>query len=257
MMISKMLLISKYTYKEILKSRVLYVTCFLAALLMLVTYIATEFTYGVPEKIAIDFGLGMLSISSMGISIFMGANLLSKEIDSRTVYMVISRPVPRYIFITGKLLGLLSVLLVNIAILSVVTVACSHFLGGQISQSIIFTICFNFLECMLLVLVVVFFSLFSNTILASSITVIILLLGHAVKESQTLSLVSNNPMLKKILEFYHLILPGFYKLNLKDLVIYNQNISPTFLINSSLYGIFYSLFLYFLIVYIFENKNLD
>ena len=110
---NKIFTIAYYTFKEIFKSKIL-VSVFFAGLgLMLVTYVATEFTYGVPERVALDFGLGILSLSSLAISLFLGATLLSKEIDSRTVYMVISRPVPRFAFILGKLLGLLGIQAIN------------------------------------------------------------------------------------------------------------------------------------------------
>ena len=93
---SKSLIVAYYTFKEILKSKILLNVFFVGLGLMLVTYVATEFTFGVPERVAVDFGLGMLSLSSLAISLFLGVGLLSKEIESRTVYMIISRPVPRH-----------------------------------------------------------------------------------------------------------------------------------------------------------------
>lgn len=224
---------------------------------MLVTYIATEFTYGVPEKVALDFGLGMLSLSSLGISIFMGATLLTKEIDSRTVYMVISRPVPRWVFITGKVLGLMAVLIVNLIILSIMTLICSVLLGGKLNSVIFWAILFNLLECILLLLVVVFFSLFSNTVLASLMSLVILILGHGIHESQSTMFVQNRPLLKMLLEFYHLILPAFYKINLKDFVIYDQSLEASFVLGSIGYSLSYSAFLFTMIIYLFNKKNLD
>lgn len=256
-MLNKIFIISLYTLKEILKSRILYVTAVIGVAIMVVTYVATEFTFGVPEKVALDFGLGMLSLSSLGISLFMGSTLLSNEINSRTVYMVISRPVPRWVFISGKIIGLMSVMLINVALLSIMTLLCSYLLGGEINQVIILAIIFNILECMLLLLVVVFFSLFCNTILSTSISMVILMLGHAIKETQNTSFVEKRAFIKIFLEIYHLILPGFYKLNLKDFVIYNQTIDTSYLVNSFLYGSCYSLFLFCMIIFIFNRKNLD
>ena len=66
------------------------------------TYVATEFTYGVPEKIALDFGMGMMSLSSVAIAIFFGSVILAKDIETRTIYMVISRPLSRYSFYAWK-----------------------------------------------------------------------------------------------------------------------------------------------------------
>ncbi len=256
-MLAKLLLISLYTFKEIFKSKILYITLFIGIALMVMTYVATEFTYGTPDKVALDFGLGMLSLSSLGISLFLGATLLPNEINSRTVYMVISRPVPRWVFIIGKILGLIAILLINVLILSLMTLACSYLLGGEVNLVTIWAIVFNCLEAILLLLVVVFLSLFLNTTLATVVSLLILLLGHAIKETQETSFVKMRGYLNTVLEAYHLILPGFYKLNLKDFAIYQKTIETSYLVNAFLYGTFYSLFLLFLIIFIFNRKNID
>lgn len=256
-MLSKLYLISLYTFKEILKSKILLITFFIGVLLMLATYVATEFTYGTPEKVALDFGLGMLSFSSLGMALFLGATLLPAEINSRTVYMVISRPVPRWIFILGKIFGLCAILLINVLILSSMALICSSLLGGSIDNIMIWAIIFNCLESLLLLLVVVFLSLFLNTSLTSVVSLFILILGHAIKETQTTSFVKDRGYLNSILEIYHMVLPGFYKLNLKDFVIYQVDIDRSYLINSFIYGSCYSLFLLVMIIFIFNKKNLD
>lgn len=253
----KLLIISKYTFSEFMKGKILYITFAVGFITMVMTYIATEFTYGVPEKIALDFGLGMLSVSSLGISIFMGVTLLSKEIDSRTVYMVISRPVPRYIFICGKIVGLLGVLAINIGTLSLMTIFTSKFLGGTIEWMTLISVLFNFLEAMLLLLVVVLFSLFSNTTIATIASILLLISGHAIKETQGALFVQGRPALKFLLETYHLVLPAFYKLNFKDFVVYRQSVPANFLWQSGAYGLLYSGFVFFLIIHFFNKKNLD
>lgn len=253
----KVLTIANYTFREILKSKILLNVFLIGLGLVGFTYVATEFTYGVPEKVALDFGLGMLSFSSLGISLFLGATLLPKEIDSRTVYMVISRPVPRYAFILGKVLGLFAILVLNVALLSGMTLTATAILGGQVTSLILWTIVFNILECLLLLLVTVFFSLFANNILSSLIAFVLLILGHAVQESQSLGFVVKRPVLGQLLEIYHLILPGFYKLNLKDFILYEQWLPYDYLVGNFFYGFFYSAFLLFLIIHLFNQKNLD
>lgn len=255
--VSKIWIVAKYTFQEIMKSRILYGTGVLGATLILVTFVASEFTYGVPEKVALDFGLGTLSLSSLGIALFMGATLLPKEIDTRTVYMVISRPVPRWCFILGKLVGLFGVLLLNVLILSFITLSCTHLLGGELNQLIYLSCLYNVLESLLLMLVVVFFSLFSNTIIATLISLVLLTLGHAIQTTQASSFVKNRPTLGSILEFYHFVLPGFYKLNLKEFVVYKQSLDTSYLVNSFMYGTFYSLFVLLMILFLFNRKNLD
>ena len=129
--LSKISTIAKYTFREIIKSKILVNVLILGIVLLGATYVAFSFTYGEPARVALDFGLGMLTLSSVGIAIFIGVGLLSKEIESRTVYMIISRPVPRYAFITGKLLGLAGVLILNILLLTALTLSL-YFLTGFI-----------------------------------------------------------------------------------------------------------------------------
>jgi ABC-2 type transport system permease protein len=257
MTLEKIFVIAKTTFKEIWKSKILVNVFFIGLAMMVITYVATEFTYGVPERVALDFGLGMLSLSSLGISLFLGVGLLSKEIDSRTVYMVISRPVPRYAFILGKIIGLMGIQVVNVLLLSMMTITATILLGGQVTELLIWAILFTLIESLMLLLVVVLISLLANTVLSVLLSVVLLLLGHVIRETQDISFVATNPVLVKVLDFYHFALPAFYKLNLKSEVIYKSKMTSDYLFMSGGYGILYSLFLLLMIVYFFNKKNLD
>ncbi len=257
MTIIKIRTIAYYTFRELFKSKILLNVFFFGLGLVVVTYVATEFTYGVPERVALDFGLGMLSLSSLAISLFLGVNLLSKEIESRTVYMVIARPVPRYAFIIGKLLGLLGIQVLNVLVLSALTLFSTALLGGELSSILFWTIGFILLESLLMLFSVVLISLLANSILSVLFAVVLLILGHAVKETQGLSFVENNPVLRASLDFYHFVLPAFHKLNLKDFVIYKKSLPLDYLLPNLAYGLTYSLGLLLLIVFLFQRKNLD
>ena len=254
---NKSLVVALYTFKEILKSKILINVFFVGLGLMIVTYVATEFTYGVPERVAVDFGLGMLSLSSIAISLFLGVGLLSKEIESRTVYMIISRPIHRYSFIIGKILGLMGIQLVNLVVLSGMILSASYLLGGEVNSLLIWTVGFIFLESLLLLLVVSFVSLLANNVLTVLFSLVILLLGHSIKETQNSLFVQKNPLLNGLLEIYHFVLPAFYKLNLKDFVIYEKSLPFSYLGSSLIYGVVYSTALLFLIIAVFNKKNLD
>ena len=84
-------IIAKYTFFEVLKSRILLNVFFLGMALLFFSYTATEFTYGAATKVALDFGLGALSLSAVGIAIFIGVNIVNKEIESRTIYILLSQ----------------------------------------------------------------------------------------------------------------------------------------------------------------------
>jgi len=254
---SKALIIAHYTFKEILKSKILINVFFVGFGLMVVTFVATEFTFGVPERVAVDFGLGMLSLSSVAISLFLGVGLLSKEIESRTVYMIISRPVSRHSFIIGKIIGLMGIQLVNIIILSIMTLSAAYLLGGNISSLLFWSVGFIFLESLMLLLVVSLVSLLANNVLTVLLSLVLLLLGHSIRETQEITFIKNNQILDWLLEVYHFFLPAFYKLNLKDFVIYEKSLPISYLGSALLYGVTYSAALLVLIIAVFNRKNLD
>jgi ABC-type transport system involved in multi-copper enzyme maturation permease subunit len=225
--------------------------------LLIVTYVAQQFTYGAPSRVALDFGMGVLSLSSVAIAIFMGVGLISKEIENRTVYMVISRPVRRSSFIVGRILGLNLILSLNIALLSALTLAVYFFTGGEFQPLILWTILFIILEASIMLLVVSFFSLVTSNTLSVILSIVVFFAGHAIKEAQLTTFAQNRPIVKWLLEAYHYALPAFSKINTRDLLIYNQDIEPSFYYQALSYSLVYGGFLVFLTLIIFERKNLD
>jgi hypothetical protein len=100
-------------------------------------------------------------------------------------------------------------------------------------------------------------SLLANNVLTVLFSLVILLLGHSIKDTQNSLFVQKNPLLNGLLEIYHFVLPAFYKLNLKDFVIYEKSLPLSYLGSSLTYGIMYSTALLFLIIAVFNRKNLD
>ena len=249
--------IAQYTFKEILKSKILLNVFLLGVGLFVATYVAFSFTYGEPSRVALDFGMGVLSLSSVGIAIFIGVGLLSSEIDSRTVYMIISRPVNRSNFILGKILGLISILVVNIILLGLLTTLLYFFTGGEYNPLILWCFSFIVIEAIFAMLVVTFFSLLTTPTLSVLMTLVIYSAGHAINETKLTSLAKNMPGLSSVLDFYHFILPAFYKLNLKDFLIYKESLPLETLLMSLSYGVSYALMLVVLCIIVFNKKNLD
>lgn len=249
--------VAHYTFREILKSRIILNVFILGILIAAVTYVASEFTYGVPSRIALDFGLGTLSITLLGVAIFLGVGLLSKEIENRTVYMVLSRPVSRNAFLIGRVLGMLGIQVVNSLILGCFSLSI-YFLWDGVPSSVIFwAYLFTFLESLLVLLIVVTFSLLANPIISVSNTVILLFCGHYFNDAKVTSYAKYNPLLSKFLSLYGVTFPNFDKINIKNFVLYKQSLSSGYLWTNLAYVICYATFLIILCTFIFRRKNLD
>lgn len=253
----KTFIVSKYTFLEILKSKILINVVLLGFGLALVCYLASTFTYGVPQRVALDFGLGVISLSSVAMAIFMGVGLISKEIENRTVHMVLARPLSRFSFLLGRVLGMSGILALNILILGVMSLAIYKFMGGEFDPLIYWAFGFTVLEAFMVLLVVVLFSLLTNPILSVIFTICTFIAGHAISETALISFTKASVVLDLLMKFFSVIIPNFYKLNLKDYVLYQQTLPDGFLFGALFYGVIYSLFVILLSGFIFSRKSLD
>jgi ABC-type transport system involved in multi-copper enzyme maturation permease subunit len=185
------------------------------------------------------------------------ASLLSKEIEQRTLYMIISRPMSRTSFLLGKIIGLSIVLLINSLFLGLLTMLLYKFHGGEIQTLFYWSILFSFFEAFIMLLFSVLFSLITNTTLSVVYSILIFIVGHALNETSQISFTKISPLFNKIVSVTNTLLPNFYRINIKDFLIYNQTIELTYLLKTQLYIIFYVISLLCLITFLFKNKNLD
>ena len=250
-------IVAKYTFREMIKSKILYNILILGFALLFISYLAYSFTYGVPARMALDFGLGMLTLTSVGMAIFLGVGLVSKEIENRTLYMILSRPLHRSSFFIGKIVGLSSVMLLNIIILAMISLSLYFYLGGEFQSLIGWSIFFSILESFLVLLITVMFSLISNRTLSVIFSISIYTVGHAISGTLVNSFAKSNDIIFNLLKLYYTFFPNFSKLNLKDHVLYDQDLSYFNLSGITLYALIYSLLIIVVSCLIFNRKNLD
>ena len=254
--LKNILIIAKYTFKELLKSKVLFNVLLIGFCLLLLSFVASEFTFGVPQRVALDFGLGTLTLSTVAIATLMGSGLVANEIESRTIYMTLSRPISRTSFLIGKTLGMSGIFIANIGFLSAITIGFYSFLGGSVDPLILWNIVYAFVESLLCLLVVLLFSLITNKTLSIIFTISLYISGHAINAA-LVERFKEVAFFHFALSKYHYLLPGFSKLNIKDFVLYQHHLETDFLIQTLGYGVCYSAALLILACLIFENKNLD
>lgn len=102
--------IAKNTFRESIRDKTLYVIAFFAAVMMVSSLALGWISVGDQLQVVQDFSLGVLSFFGALMAVFIGTGLIYKEIDKRTIYTILSKPVRRWQFVTGKYFGLLSVL---------------------------------------------------------------------------------------------------------------------------------------------------
>ena len=111
------------TFREAIRDKVLYNLVFFALLVMGASVVIGNMTLGESIKIILDLSLAAMSVFGLLIAIFVGIGLVHKEIQRRTLYMLLARPISRRNFVIGKYLGLMLVIALNVAIMTAALLA--------------------------------------------------------------------------------------------------------------------------------------
>jgi ABC-type transport system involved in multi-copper enzyme maturation permease subunit len=254
---SRTLLIARYTLKEILQSKILIAIVILAFLIGLFSFVASEFSYGAPAKVALDFGLGLLSFSLYFISIFIGAFLLKREADNRTLYLLLSRPVKRFEFFLGKMGGLALFLALVTLILTSSSYLMYALYGGTFSSLFFYTSLFSYLKSLVLFSLVVFFSLIISPALNIFISISIWLCAYGITPALELNYVRKDEFVFTFLRFVRNILPDFHSINLSEVIIYDLQVADGYVIKSLIYLLSYLMLITALNYVVVQKKNFD
>jgi ABC-2 type transport system permease protein len=250
------LIIAKYSFLEILKSKILYTLLVICIGILLSTFVAMEFTYGSVTRVSINVGLGLTSVFNLFISIFLGVNLISNEIENRTLYMVISKPISRSVFLIGKTSGLLLLMFLNILFFSFFSSAIYFLVGGEFNSIIPLSFLFIFIESSIVLLLTVLFSIVSSKVITISMAIMIYFSAHSISSLKGLSFVKENDALSLVLKGLEKIFPPFAALNIKDYVLIKQHLPSDFIFYALSSSIIYSLIILMLTNLIFINRDL-
>ena len=176
---SKILSISKNTFREAVRDRVLYNLIVFVLLITACAIFLGELTAGKEARTIVNLGLSAMLFFGVFIAIFVGVGLVSKEIEKRTLYTIFSKPIGRGEFIIGKYLGLLVTLAVNIFVMGIgVSLALLYVGGGNLAFSVWGAIILIFFELTIITAVAILFSSFSSPALSALLTFFVFIIGH-------------------------------------------------------------------------------
>lgn len=226
-------------------------------MIFIVSSLASEFSYGTPDKIAIDFGLGLLTISLVGVSIFMGSTLLANEIESKTIYMILSRDLERWQFFCGRILGMLLILTILLVLLGGIVLGCFTFYEGVLEPLIFWAFLFIFFEAMIILSIVILLSLITNKTMTVIYAIMIYIIAHALTPIQELQYVTYRQNLHLFMKGIGYLFPDFSKFNIKNFILYTSDLETSYLLMQVLYATSYFVGILFLITIIFKRKDLN
>lgn len=243
-------------FREVIRDRILYVIGFFAIFLALALRLLPEISVGADGKIFLDLGLAATSLLGAIVAIFVGTGLINKEIEKKTVLVLIPKPISRTEFIVGKHLGLSAVLAVMIAIMTIIYLGMLYWAKIPFSlSSILLSQAFLFLELAVLTAVAILFGVFTSSILATLFSFGIYFMGHISKDLLKLGAITKNENIETLTKSLYLVLPNLERFNLKNDAVYGLLPASSELFNTLLYGILYVVFLLTLANLIFARRQ--
>jgi ABC-type transport system involved in multi-copper enzyme maturation permease subunit len=177
----RVITIAGNTFRENIRDKVLYNLILFALLMIVSSFLLGQLTLGFEDKVIVDLGLSSISIFGTLIAIFIGISLVYKELERRTVYVLLSKPVRRWEFILGKYLGLLFTLFVNVSVMTVGLALILSRAGGTTLQNcarLVPAVYLIFLSLALVTAVALLFSAFSTPALSALFTLFVWIIGH-------------------------------------------------------------------------------
>ncbi len=243
------------TFKEAIRDKILYLLLFFAAVCIVFSRLLALLTVGDKVKIIKDVGLTSLSLFGALMAILMGTGLVFKEIDKKTIYTIVSKPIHRYQFLLGKFFGLIFTLFIMLLLMSFIFLALVFFHTFTIEWEMFVAILFIFFELCLVTSVALLFSCFSTPILSSIFSLAFYLIGHTAWGLETLIKKIPPGFGKTMAQALYHVLPDLENFNFRAEIVQNLDIPSGVFLYSILYGIFYTLCVLIIAVLVFRKRD--
>ena len=257
-MTSRLAAIALNTFREAVRDRVLYNLIFFALLLVASAPLFSQISIGLERLILVNVALSSISLFGVIIAIFIGIGLVSKEMERKTLYTILSRPVRRWEFIVGKYLGLMLTLVVNTLLMTagfyVALLITAH--GLQKTDALfLVAVYFTVLQFMMVTAITLLFSSFSTPIFSAIFAFALFVIGTFAEDLRTFATMSHGAT-KWVVSAVAYIVPNFASLNVIAQVGYGQPVGGRMIVLNTLYALFYSAAVAAAAVMVFERRNL-
>jgi ABC-type transport system involved in multi-copper enzyme maturation permease subunit len=257
-MTSRLSAITLNTFREAVRDRVLYNLIVFVLLLVASAPLFGQISIGIERLILVNVGLSSISLFGTIIAILVGIGLVSKEIERKTLYTILSRPVRRWEFIVGKYFGLLLTLVVNTAFMTVglyiALLVTAHGLK-RADALLLAAICCIVLQFMIMVALTLLFSSFSTPIFSAIFAFALFVIGTFAEDLKNFAAMSHGVTQWAATAAAYLV-PNFASLNVISQAAHEQPISGSLIAFNTLYALLYSSAVTAAAVLIFERRNL-
>jgi ABC-type transport system involved in multi-copper enzyme maturation permease subunit len=209
-----------------------------------------------------------MSLFGVFIAVFIGIGLVSKEVEKKSIYALLAKPVRRQELIVGKYLGLVLTLLVNLAIM---TVAYYAVLGGMawvdgswfrphwdapaLDPALLAAIGMIFLQLAIVTAIALLFSTFSSPMLAAFFTFALYVVGHFNADLRNFEAIVDSKPLAYFARALYYALPNLAPLDIKNHVVHAVPVPAAYLLMNAAYAFVYIALLVSAAMFIFMRRD--
>ena len=255
---SRILHIATNTFREAVRDRVLYNLIGFALLMSAAAVLVGQISIQIERLVVINLGLTAVSLFGIVIAIFIGIGLVSKEIDKRTLYTVLSRPVRRWEFIAGKFFGLSGTLVVNTFFMAIGVFAALAYVSHHFESSdvgILVALYFIVLQFVIITALALFFSSFSTPIFSAIFAFWLFVIGSFAQDLRNFAHMTHG-ITHWLATGAAYLIPNFSTLNVISQVAHGEPVPHRLILLNTAYALVYSLAVLSGAVLIFERRNL-
>lgn len=234
------LVIASNTFRENLRDKILYNLLLFAALLMGASMFLADLTIMEHYKIMTDMGLAAINLVGVVIAVFVGIGLVSREIERRTIYTIVARPISRAQFVVGKYLGLVTTLAVNVLVMLSVFLVTLWGYQAPVQWTLVQAVQLIVVELMLITAIALFFSTFSSATLSAIFTLGLYIIGHLTTDLRGLAQKSHSEAVKAVANAVYYLCPNLDMLNMKGQAAMGIAIPLTYQALATAYGLLYA-----------------
>jgi ABC-type transport system involved in multi-copper enzyme maturation permease subunit len=257
-MSSRIAYIASNTFREAVRDRVLYNLIAFALLLSAAAILVGQISIDIEKLVVINLGLTAVSLFGIVIAIFIGIGLVSKEIEKRTLYTVLSRPVRRWEFIVGKFLGLAATLVVNTFFMAIGVFAALYYVSHKFVRAdglIFVALYFIILEFLIVCALSLLFSSFSSPLLSAVFAFSLFVVGSFAEDLRNFAAMAHG-LTRWLATGAAYLVPNFSAFNVISSIAHEQPVAGQLIMQNTLYALFYAAMALSGAVLIFERRDL-
>lgn len=231
--------IAQNTFRETIRDRILTSILFFAALVLLTSVAMEEVTIGDTDHVVRSVALGAIRVFGSIIAMFLGIGLVYKELERKTIYTIASKPIPRWIFVVGKYLGLMAVIVVIVVLMTALYLAVITVQQGFPGFGVAPAMWLLLVELGLLTAWAILFSTYSSPTVASLFTLAVFVIGHLADDIWTFGMQADSVSVQQMAQAIYWALPNFSVFNVFDQVIHGIPLESGRVLWASAYGLGY------------------